>query len=553
MDQADRPGIASHSMGRVARLIDFVDQEGAESDQDLYAKLQELKLRNGQYLQELSSRYQAYCQQQSRTNNELQLDDLFESKQIDNKKSEGLRKLQSKLISENSNHEQRSRPKTANASIDFKITVPQPFQMTQREAERKAQTRSLTWSDPVDLQTEEDPECLKQFRAQPVPAHVFLPLYKEIIEDHEIRRESEIQKRKDFLLSTQKPFRFLSKEEERRKQTVERPMPAPPVKEQWRKPTIPKSVLDPTISDKLKEAELLRKINGQMRAKDLLQNSVAPIPLSRSTRDPNASILLKTQQEHLSFLQQNLTFHPRTNKAVPDFERLYKSFQKESMKNQKVKQPVRVKPFTLRTSLRKRKKPNHPERVKDSQLEPKTPSRSSSLMGLASLSLNTLPVYITDSTKRRESAIRSSLEDKIQEEIQKADWLQKHRQKSQAIQKSVSRRAKALDPHQPLADTCKDKLRQNCQSDIKRTKEYKEELEQMKRRVKDRPFLFEQVKKRHARKEAENRFKTTLQGSGITEEFLQRRGREDQDSSKEEYSHSEEEEEEEEAEEKEED
>ncbi|MEE6494191.1 hypothetical protein FKM82_017045 [Ascaphus truei] len=463
-------------MGRTARLMDYLDQEEAASKQAFYTKLQELKIRNSCYLQELNARYQAHCEGPSRSDKEQKLEELFGTNHIPNETHEFPNRSQksnlhhvvswSRLISETSDRivpNAQERPKTANTDPSFSITVPRPFQMTLREAERRDKLpKTPVFSDPVDLQSQEDTECLKQFRAQPVPAHVFLPLYKELVEENETRRKMDVQKRRDFLLSTQEPFSFIAKEEERRKETRQRSLTAPPGKEHSRKQKIPKSVLDPIFSEKLKEVELYRIITRQMRAKDLMQNSAAPIDLRKGKRDPHSSISLKTQEKQLGFLQQNLTFQPRTNPTVPDFDRLYRSFQKESLSNQQVKEPTRNKPFTLRTSnLRGRKRQSHTERGEDSPHAPEAAGRSSSLMGLSCLSPNTLPVYITDSTKRRESAIRFSLEEKEKQESERGQWLEKNKKKTRVMQKSVFRRAKALDPHQSLADTNTEKLKQN--------------------------------------------------------------------------------------------
>ncbi|XP_054018026.1 protein FAM161B-like [Dryobates pubescens] len=58
-----------------------------------------------------------------------------------------------------------------------------------------------------------------------------------------------------------------------------------------------------------------------------------------------------------------------------------------------------------------------------------------------------------------------------------------------------------------------------------RTKEYRKELEEMQLRMKDRPYLFEQVTKRDARQGAEQRYRHTLQQAGLSEEFVREKGK----------------------------
>lgn len=156
-----------------------------------------------------------------------------------------------------------SRPKSASAAWLSSITIPRPFKMTLREAHKKSQllkSHALLEIEKAThkKQSQEEAECQKQFRAQPVPAHVFLPLYQEIMEKNEIHRQVEIRKRKELLLSMQKPFRFQEKEDKRkeaiRKEVFE--MLSPVEKTVSKVKKIPKSIHNPMFGDKLKGKEL---------------------------------------------------------------------------------------------------------------------------------------------------------------------------------------------------------------------------------------------------------------------------------------------------------
>ncbi|XP_076407181.1 protein FAM161B isoform X2 [Peromyscus maniculatus bairdii] len=411
------------------------------------------------------------------------------------------------------------------------ITVPQPFRMTLREARKKAQWLASPASFEQERlqaqkQGQEEAECYRQFRAQPVPAHVYLPLYQEIVERSEARRRAGIQKRKELLLSSLKPFSFLEKKEQPKEAAPQRDSAAvAPAKVPLKKATrrIPKAVLEPALGDKLQEAELLRKIRIQMRAIDTLQKASSPISTS-SSRAPRTAA--RTQEEKLSFLQTEFGFQPRVNSVVPDYEGLYKAFQRRAAKRRETRETTRNKPFLLRTANL-----CHTPRSCEAtaagggrmgtQKSPRpaaTPlPRSRSLSGLASFSANTLPVHIPDATRKRESAVRMSLEKKDKPDIQ---WLEMHKKNCQAMSKSVTLRAKAMDPHKSLEEVFKAKLKENRNNDRKRTKEYKKELEEMKRRIQTRPYLFEQVTKALARKEAEERYRNTLRQAGLEEEFV---------------------------------
>ncbi|KAF1435000.1 hypothetical protein FQV22_0006649, partial [Spheniscus magellanicus] len=435
----------------------------------------------------------------------------------------------------------RLRPKSASSPWIPSITIPQPFEMTLREARKKSQLMKSYMFLELDKQrdkrqSQDEAECQKQFRAQPVPAHVFLPLYQEIMEQNEIRRQIATQKRKELLLSTQRPFSFLEKEEKKkeaiRQKFLAAATPNESSKQKQASKKVPKSTYEPLLGEKLKEAELYREIRIQMRAKDLLESSVALIDTSNCRREPQSRTATKTKQERLGFLQdKSFSFKPRINPTIPDFEGLYWAFQREAVRRQEIKEATRNKPFKLRTSNLRGRQRQANEKIKfhffqdSQQLCKVSVQKSHSLTGLSSLSSNTLPVHITDATRKRESAIRYSQENKKEGDKEGIYWLEKQKKKCQAIQKSVNSRAKALDPHKSLEETHKEKSKQNWQNMRERTKEYRKELEEMQLRVKNRPYLFEQVTKHDARQGAERRYRHTLQQVGLSEEFVRKKGK----------------------------
>ncbi|NXC96196.1 F161B protein, partial [Certhia familiaris] len=250
------------------------------------------------------------------------------------------------------------------------------------------------------------------------------------------------------------------------------------------------------------EDELYREIRIQMRAKDLLRSSIAPIDTSNCRREPQSRTAARTKQEKLGFLQdKSFSFKPRINPTIPDFEELYWAFQRKTVRRQEIKEATRNKPFKLRTSNLHARQRQANEKIKfhffqDFQkLSKVSVQKSHSLPGLSSLSSNTLPVHITDAARKRESAIRYAQDNKKEGDKEGIYWLEKQKMKCQAMQKSVNSRAKALDPHKSLEETLKEKSKQNRQNMQDRTKEYRKELEEMQLRVKNRPFLFEQVTK----------------------------------------------------------
>ncbi|XP_069344799.1 protein FAM161B [Eulemur rufifrons] len=544
---------------RAGKLDEFLSPEETDSTSDstgsFYETLQELKQKGRQCL--LESFFQSDTDSDENvTEGEEDLEKFFQDKgrgkpQVQcpqslrrgsTKRCSSLSNLPSDIPRAQTQPPSGSGPPSQRRSVSSwasSITVPQPFRMTLREARKKAQWLGSPASfeherQQAQKQGQEEAECHRQFRAQPVPAHVYLPLYQEIMERSESRRRAGIQKRKELLLSSLKPFSFLEKEEQRKEAARQRDLAttvkakAPKQKATRR---IPKSILEPALGDKLQEAELLRKIRIQMRALDMLEKASSPIASSRSQADRQPRTATRTQEEKLGFLHTDFGFQPRVNPVVPDYEGLYKAFQRRAAKRRETREATRSKPFSLRTAnLRHTRRPCDAATTggsRDSPQPPATPlPRSRSLSGLASLSANTLPVHITDATRKRESAVRSSLEKKGQAD-ESIQWLEMHKKKCQAMSKSVTLRAKAMDPHKSLEEVFKAKLKENRNNDRKRAKEYKKELEEMKKRIQTRPYLFEQVSKDLARKAAEQRYLDTLKQAGLEEDFVRNKGQDD--------------------------
>ncbi|XP_075388126.1 protein FAM161B [Tenrec ecaudatus] len=415
------------------------------------------------------------------------------------------------------------------------ITVPRPFRMTLREAQKKVQklaSPSFFEREKQQAQRQglEEAECHRQFQAQPVPAHVYLPLYQEIVERNEARRRAGVQQRRELLLSSLKPFSFLEKEGQRKEAARQRDLAEVQAKGPKQKATrkIPKAVLEPALGDKLQEAELFRKIRIQMRALDMLQMASSPLASSGSRPDPQSRTATRTREKKLGFLQTDFEFQPRVNPTIPDYEGLYKAFQRRAASRRETREVTHNKPFLLRTAnLRHTQRPGDASDPSGKRGSPRPPTtalpRSRSLSGLASLSANTLPVHITDATRKRECAVRSSLEKRDRAD-ERTRWLEMHKKKCQAMSTSVTLRARALDPHKSLEEVFKAKLKENRNNDRKRTKEYKKELEEMKKRIQTRPYLFEQVTKDLARREAEQRYRDTLKQAGLDEAFVKQQG-----------------------------
>ncbi|XP_027758034.1 protein FAM161A isoform X1 [Empidonax traillii] len=362
-----------------------------------------------------------------------------------------------------------------------KVTVPKPFQMTIREAQKKEQ--NVKSKSQVELenhllkkQLEEEAECQKKFRANPVPAAIFLPLYHDIVQRNEERRRSVRERSKLKLLASQKPFKFIERERQRseirKMQLRDLAVPENPVK-MFRAKPVPKCVYSPDFKERLKEEELYREIRIRMRAEEMLRNSSVP----------NSRLALKgtnKPKKHKSADPKQPEHRPRINPSVPDFERLHERFQKRLLQQKQVKDLTVCEPFNLLTSCIPSNKgkilkdiEEDEEKLKETRWPFASPRRT---------------------PQTRHPSANSQL-------------LGSGKSKSPKNTESTRRRLQALRNNEK-----------------QRRQEYLQELQEMEERVKQRPLLFERVTQKNARIAAEKHYSNRLRALGINPEFVSKKG-----------------------------
>ncbi|NXR86783.1 F161A protein, partial [Hypocryptadius cinnamomeus] len=362
-----------------------------------------------------------------------------------------------------------------------RVTVPKPFQMTIREARKKEQ--NVKSKSQIELenhllkkQLEEEAECQKKFRANPVPAAVFLPLYQDIVQRNEERRRSVRERSKLKLLATQKPFKFIERERQRheaRKMQLKDLSPPENKTKAFRAKPVPKCVYSLVFHDKVKEEELCREIRIRMRAEELLRNSSVP----------NSRLALKEtnkKKKHKSTEPKRMEHKLRIKSSVPDFELLHEKFQKRLLRQKKVKPLTVCEPFDLCTSYIPSKKDKilkdmqeDEEKLKETRWPFASPRRKPQ-MGQSGAKAHLLgegkskPPKTTESTRRRLQALRNN--------------------------------------------------------EKQRRQEYLQELQEMEERVKQMPLLFERVTQKNARIAAEKYYSNRLRALGICPEFVSKKG-----------------------------
>ncbi|XP_075719125.1 protein FAM161A [Rhinoderma darwinii] len=377
---------------------------------------------------------------------------------------------------------QQSKHKTSKCKEwSHKVTIPQPFEMTIRESKKKemnvkSKSEIEMENNLLKKRLEEETECQKKFRANPVPASVYLPLYHEIVERNEERRNFVKERCKEILLASQKPFLFTEREErkkqDRKMQMNDLPDSVHSSKHFKAKP-VPKTVYGTSVDERLKEEELYREIRIHMRSQELLHSSSYPTStLACSTNS-------RSRKTRCQETKKEQSHRPKINTQIPDFKELHENQQKRLLHNKDTKHVTICDPFYLRTS----NIPSHKGKIlKDIETdeeilkETRWPYKSSRIQswkhpeGLCPREeASDVTPRSTESSKRREQAIR----------------------------KSEQRRAK----------------------------EYMQELGAMKERVSQTPLLLERATQKNARLCAEKHYSNVLRDLGLCDDFVSAKGK----------------------------
>ncbi|XP_058038698.1 protein FAM161A isoform X1 [Ahaetulla prasina] len=358
-----------------------------------------------------------------------------------------------------------------------KITVPEPFQMTIRETKRKQQnikSKSLMEleNNLLKKQLEEEAECQKQFRANPVPAHVFVPLYHEIMQENEERRKSFRERRGNFLLATQKPFQFIEREAQKKElRKMQFSSPQKKAKMFKAKP-VPKFVSSSEMREKIKEEELYRDIRIQLRSEELLRNSLLP-----NSRLGNKGTVRPRQQNCFEQSEESIC-KSKTKVKVPDFETLHKKFQKQLQTHKNVKNVTISEPFKLHTPTISSNKEKILEDID---------------MDEATLKETRWP-YVSIRCPPRTLNAGSNPSGCMLSP-------------SPRITASTRKRLEAIRKHEK-----------------QRKKEYLQELEEIEERVEKRPLLLEQATQKNARLAASKHYSDLLRELGLCEDFISKKG-----------------------------
>ncbi|XP_058935241.1 protein FAM161A isoform X2 [Kogia breviceps] len=357
-----------------------------------------------------------------------------------------------------------------------KITVPEPFQMMIREQKKKEENMKsksdIEMARKLLKKQEEESECKKKFRANPVPAFVFLPLYHDIVKQNEERRRSMKEKNKEALLASQKPFQFIAREEQKqiREKQLKDFFKSKKKTNQFKARPIPRSTYGTTINDKLTE-ELYRNIRTQQRTQDFLQNS-SPLPCSPAHR----------------------SYATRKPKCP------------EQAEKSKCKHKVRCQTADSE---------DLPERYQKHHSEQKCPK------SLTVCEPSDLHAASHASTKREK--ILADIE-ADEENLKETRWPYLSPRRRSPVRSTNGKPVPcSCNPPMPTVSS-RGREQATRKSEKERMREYRQELEEREEKLKNRPLLFERVAQKNARMAAEKHYSNTLKALGISDEFVSKKG-----------------------------
>ncbi|XP_059798678.1 protein FAM161A isoform X1 [Balaenoptera ricei] len=358
-----------------------------------------------------------------------------------------------------------------------KITVPEPFQMMIREQKKKEENMKsksdIEMAHILLKKQEEESECKKKFRANPVPAFVFLPLYHDIVKQNEERRRSMKEKNKEALLASQKPFKFIAREEQKqiREKQLKDFFKSKKKTNQFKARPIPRSTYGSTINDKLTEEELYRNIRTQQRTQDFLQNSF-PLPCSPARR----------------------SYATRKPKCP------------EQAEKSKCKHKVRCQTADSE---------DLPERYQKHHSEQRCPK----------------PLTVCEPSDLHAASHASTKREKIladieadEENLKETRWPYLSPRRRSPV-RSINAKPVPCGCNPPMP-TVSSRGREQAtrKSEKERMREYRRELEEREEKLKNRPLLFERVAQKNARMAAEKHYTNTLNALGISDEFVSKKG-----------------------------
>ena len=376
--------------------------------------------------------------------------------------------------------EKGGKPQNKKQEWTPKITIPKPFSMTVRESQSpKRKSRSMIQAEQERLEREamEEAELKKQFRATPLPASTYLPLYELINAKNEQRREEVKMLSKQILKASERPFSFTKRDNERklmREEEMRRSLELEKTKLKeatFHAKPVPKQIFDPDVAERLKEQEDYREIRIRLRAQELLARSKLPGNMQLKGREYSIGALRKRRLEEnqgKAFMTDEHVFHPTVSSSVPDYDRAYSEFQKQLALRKRTKHTTATEPFYLRTQLipsRKEQVLQDIQRDEELRLKNRWPSKATvstkppTHTRTKSVTVP-YPSQLTKTAKVRFSLTQEKLTNALAREKALENQERERRERQEALKKTVTQKSQSCDPRAWLEERKQRKYRQ---------------------------------------------------------------------------------------------
>ncbi|GAB1601317.1 protein FAM161B-like [Argonauta hians] len=376
-----------------------------------------------------------------------------------------------------------------------RLTIPEPFEMTLREANKvKKKSKSLLMYEKQQEESKrlQDCECKKTFKAKPVPAHVHVPLFEEMMRNKE-KHKSSLQKcRQEHLKSMQRPFSFAERNKEKNKVRKK-----PEAKVNTNKTKKKTNKRKPSLEKDAADNEQISKLNQMLKNQGLKDISCTPKGLETCEK------LEKCFKNCMDGV--NYSFTPNIHDYIPNYDALHKEFQKELSKKKLTRKNTITQPFNFRTDdVALKRYLAKQEKNKD----PPSPHLSRRKSYSCPSVMNAIPSKTTESAQLRKSANLMKIANQIPKGCGSDQCQYKH------LRKEVQDKVRSYDKS-PIPCS-------KIPSYLKQQQEYLKQLREIYNRLKNRPLLFEQAETKNAKMKAEKKFFKTLKEHGIDCNMIER-------------------------------
>lgn len=415
-----------------------------------------------------------------------------------------------------------------------RVTIPKPFSMSVREQikhDYKKENCINEMRDEREKRIEaEILECKKKFRARPVPAHVKKPLFSQAQSNEDIRKQrlremkNEYSKKVSTLnenysnkLKDSKTEFLTPNNDFNNEKTME-----------YKANPMPNFYYNENADEEIKENELYKEINKQMRALEMLKQS--KLPNNMGLMEEKKTLEIERNQLFISEMNrlhqemndkelQNANL--RKSHDVPDFDEQYKNFtiQLEKRKAYNRKNTTAV-PFNLRTKSRTGCRNNVCATTETSPQKSNAGlNRSSSSMSRLnrslSMSMDSMPIKYTESQRLRESTNKGKISEIARKEMQ-----QEHIEKMKSI-----RQKKMQDQINEKASQFPSEVDKNIERQTRKLKldqkrqeeEYEQQIADMGKKVGNRKLQIEQIDEENKRRALAKKYSEALKRAGIND------------------------------------